>query len=343
MKKTIKTVFNTISVMAILFVLFTNLGVIKSFIGKRIPRTFAEPKSVPVMNYNLEKEIIQAMDTAHAAAYQYTSHELDKWINDMMSRADNEFLDDYFGFMQTKRRELLSIYNSAIHFIRKDTESAEEVAIRELENEISRKVIKPELAQARIENITCQALDVYMTTFDNELVKLQESYKIPTPDWNKYISALCGLTLDTEQKSYPIAFKTAVVSGTAMTGIIAVPVIKSVATKVSSKIAEKAAVKAGTKAAEKVVVKTGTKVAVKGVGTAAKAIPYIGWGITAAICIWDIVDYANTSSEGKKLLKTSLEEYFAEIKTEMLGNNESSIMGAITLWENALKARIAKA
>ena len=69
MKKTIKTVFNTISVMAILFVFFTNLGAIKSFVGKRIPRTFAEPKSVPVMNYNLEKEIIQAMDTAHAAAY----------------------------------------------------------------------------------------------------------------------------------------------------------------------------------------------------------------------------------------------------------------------------------
>lgn len=343
MKKTIKTVFNTISVMAILFVFFTNLGAIKSFVGKRIPRTFAEPKSVPVMNYNLEKEIIQAMGTAHAAAYQYTSNELDKWINDMMARADNEFLEDYFSLMQTKRRELLSLYNSTIHFFNKDADSAEEAAIRELENEISRKVIKPELSQARIENITNQALDVYMTTFDNELVKLQESYKIPTPDWNKYISGLCGLTLDTNQKSYPIAFKTVVVSGTAMTGMMVAPAIKNVATKISSRIAEKTAAKAGTKAAEKVAVKAGSKAAAKGAGTVAKTIPYIGWGITAVICIWDIVDYSKSASEGKKLLRTSLEEYFGEIKTELLGNNEISIMGSITLWENSLKAKIARA
>lgn len=161
--------------------------------------------------------------------------------------------------------------------------------------------------------------------------------------WNKYISGLCGLTLDTNQKSYPIAFKTAVVSGTAMTGMMIAPAIKNVATKVSSRIAEKTAAKAGTKAAEKVAVKAGSKAAAKGAGTVAKAIPYIGWGITAVICIWDIVDYSKSASEGKKLLRTSLEEYFGEIKTELLGNNETSIMGSITLWENSLKAKIARA
>ena len=67
------------------------------------------------------------------------------WINEMMARADEDFLDDYFSFMQTKRRELASLYNTIAHRISKKALSAEEVAVKKLEDEIERKVIKPEM------------------------------------------------------------------------------------------------------------------------------------------------------------------------------------------------------
>lgn len=63
-------------------------------------------------------------------------------------------------------------------------------------------------------------------------------------------------------------------------------------------------------------------------------------GVTAAICIWDIADYANTASEGKELLKQSLAQYFQEVKTELLCSTDQSIMGSIINWENDVKTNI---
>ena len=56
----------------------------------------------------------------------------------MMARADEDFLDDYFSFMQTKRRELTSLYNTIAHRITKNAASAEEVALKKLEDRIGR-------------------------------------------------------------------------------------------------------------------------------------------------------------------------------------------------------------
>lgn len=84
-----------------------------------------------------------------------------------------------------------------------------------------------------------------------------------------------------------------------------------------------------------------TTTVAKSVGKFGKAIPYIGWGITAAICIWDIADYINTASEGKELLKQSLAQYFREVKTELLCSTDQSIMGSIINWENDVKTNIA--
>ena len=111
------------------------------------------------------------------------------------------------------------------------------------------------------------------------------------------------------------------VSTIGLTGFTAykvVPMVKDVAVKVSAKIAGKTA---------STVAKTGTSVAAKTAGKAAKAIPIVGWGITAAICIWDVVDYSKTAREGKVMLRKSLDEYFREVKKQLLGNTEDSIMG----------------
>ncbi|MBR5867619.1 MAG: hypothetical protein IKZ04_06885, partial [Spirochaetaceae bacterium] len=298
----------------------------------------SESVPVPSKNYNLNKEVTDAMKVAHDVAYKYVEKELDIWTDEMMSRVDEDFLDDYFSFMEVKKRELLSVYNTVVNFINKNAETPEEAAIRELEEEIERKVIKPEISQARINNITSKAINLYAETLDEQLIRVQENYNIPVIEWNKYISDITGLTLDMENRNYPIAFKTAVVSGSVLTAYAASPVIKNVAVKVSTKIAEKSALKVGTKVAQK----TTEKALLKGSKGLAKGIPYIGWAVTAGICIWDIIDYSKTSAEGKTLLKKNLAEYFREIKTELLCSTEHSIMGSITQWENSVKAKLTR-
>lgn len=338
MKMNIKRIATLASAAVLAFVFFSNFGFIKSIGSSVAYERPSEKKAVAKMVYPLNSEITGAMDKANNAAHAYVAGELDKWIDELMVRVDSDFLDNYFSFMQIKRREMLSVFNSVRHFFNRNAESAEDAAIRELEENLRKYVIKPELSQAKIDNITNQAIVLYMETFDNELARLQESYKIPTPDWNRYIADLCGLTIDVNQKAYPIKFKIAVASGAALSGIALAPVIKKVIAKVSSKIVAKA----GAKTAGKFAAKTGTKIAGKGAGTAAKAIPFIGLGVTAAICVWDIVDYAKTSSEGKRLLRQSLNDYFHEVKNEMLAGNENSIMGSLTAWENSFKEKIAR-
>ena len=333
-----KSVITILCVLTLSFILVASLGVTtfdRVFNkNKTESNTTTEKQSVALRDYNLDNEVLEGMKIAHQAAYDYTAKELDKWIGEMLSRADEDFLGDYFGFMNTKRREVLSLYNKVYNYLDKSHETAEEAALRELEEELSQKVIKPEISQARIKNITDGAISLYLLTLEDNLRNIQEKYQYPTLEWNEYISSLCNITLSVDDKKYPLAFKSAVVSSAGLLGYGATaitPVIKNVATKVS-KVATRTAAKGVT---------TGTAaITAKTAGTAAKSLPYIGWGITAAIAIWDIVDYAQTSSEGKELLRKSLEEYFNEIKTELLSDSENSIMGVITQWENNVRKNL---
>lgn len=304
-------------------------------------------KVVPVeKNYHLEKEIVLAMGSARTQAYKYASSELDKWIAEMMALVDNDFLDDYYDLISVKRREILSVYNTVKHVINKRLPDAEEAAMLELEDKISEYIIRPEISQARIKNITDRTVEIYLEVFDNELSNLQTEYNIPVLDWNKYIKNVCGLTENVDSKTYPISVKTMVVSGTALTGMVVVPVVKLAVKKVSAELAAKAAVKTAEKTAVKVGVKAAGKTAAKGgakvAGKAAAAIPVAGLGIAAAICVWDIVDYNRTAAKGKEVLRRNLKDYFKEVKLELMGNTEHSVMGSITMWENTLKRNISE-
>lgn len=313
---------------------------VKAFFGKNTQETAAVEKNVPAYNYPLPSEIEAALDMAHAEAESYASEELDKWISELMAHVDEEFLNDYFNFMNVKYREVASLYHTVVHFFVEDADSAEEAARKELEEEISRKIVKPEISQERIRNITAQTIDVYLKTLDNELKELQAEYQIPNLEWKRYIEQICGITLDAETKDTPYGFKLMTVSGVTLSAMAVTPVVNNIVRKISVKIAEKNDAKAGAKIAEEAALKTGAKVAGKSAGSFAKAVPYVGMGITAVSLVWDIYDYSNSVREGKQFIKESLEEYFAEVKIELLGTTENSIMGSITAWENTLKENI---
>ncbi len=294
-----------------------------------------------VITYPSNNEICDVLDTAHEKAYDYAANALDEWIAEMMIRVDEDFINDYFSFINVKKREISAVYHSTVHFFNKSSATAEEVASRELEDELSRKVIKPEISQAKIKNIMDNAVSIYMETLDTGFSNLQSEYQIPTPEWNNYISDICGITMDSEQKNYPFKFKLLVASGVALTGITTVsfvaPLVKKVMTKVSTRIVARVAAKASAKAGTKIIASTATKAGTKAVAASFNVVPIIGLGVTAAICIWDIADYAYNASKGKKMLRQNLSEYFAEVKAEMLSDSESSIMGCLSNFENSLK------
>lgn len=309
-------------------------AIIARFKDKDVIRT--ERSVVAKINYDqLDKETLVALDRAREAAYSYADNELEKWIAEVMARVDGDFLDDYFGFVQTKCREIRALGYTIGHLLVPiHIKNAEEALAEELEEKISNTVIRPEISEQRIKNITQGAIEVYLSTLDKEFQQIQEAYKIPTPAWNEYISKLCGMTMNIKSKAYPISVKASV----GITVLGAIPVVKIV-----RKVSERIAVKAGANVAEKAGVKVVTKAVAKTGGTTVvKAIPIVGWAVTAGIVIWDVIDYNVGAEKGKKMLRENIADYLQEIKTEFLADSEDTVMGSITQWENNLKSRIAE-
>lgn len=333
-KKNIAFVF---AVFAIAFVFVTAIGGVKN--GNISVPKFNEKKEVSIYakaRHDIEKGLLYAMDAAHKEAYKYVDKELDAWITELKECVETEFFPSYFNFWNVKGREIKAVAYTVGHAVGV-SRSAEYVMIEEIEKMIEQKVIRPGIAQKRIENITVTAASLYLEKFDSEMSKLQEKICVPTELWNECIADLCGLTLDVESKNVPIAIKTAVVSGITGVGLLAMPV-----TSVVKKVSEKVASKVTTKVVAKTVAKTGAKAVAKTSMTASQAIPFVGLGVSAAVLVWDIVDYKVSAKKGKKALRTNFSDYFAELKSELLGSSGSSIMGSITEWEEKMKIKMEK-
>ena len=331
-KKNIAFVFAALVIVAYVFV--TAIGGIKN--GNISVSSPKEKSIYASVRQDIEKGTLDAMDTAYKEVYEYVENELDSWISELKGRVEKDFFPVYFNFWNVKGREIKTVAYSIGHAIGV-SQSAESAMIAEIERMIEQKVIRPEISQKRIENIASSAATLYLETFDFEMNKLQAKLRLPTELWNECIADLCGLTLDVEAKNVPIAMKTVFVSGVAGAGLLAIPVT-SVVKKVSTKVASKTA----TKVVAKTVAKTGTKAVAKTSMTASQAIPFVGLGVSAAVLVWDIVDYKMSAEKGKKVLRTNFSDYFAELKSELLGSSDSGIMGSITEWEEKMKTRMVK-
>lgn len=58
----------------------------------------------------VDAAIAQALKNARASAENYASQELAAWVDDLMSRVDNSFLDWYFGYFNQKQIEYKSLF-----------------------------------------------------------------------------------------------------------------------------------------------------------------------------------------------------------------------------------------
>ncbi len=302
-------------------------------------------KSVPKLNIEVGNEVLEALDKARHAAEDYAKKELDSWSSDVMTRADENFLNDYFGFVQTKCREGTALFQTILNKAHLSEKTAEDKIKHELESKISSQVIRPEVSGARIKNITDKAIETYNSILDERFSKIREEHKIPKPAWGEYISKITGMTERAEQASLkdsvtPIPLKAAGGAAVAGTAVAAKPIInftKNISAKIAAKIGAKTAEKVG----EKIVVEGAVKATEKAAGkTAAKAIPGIGWAVAAGVAVWDFVDYKINAKKGKEALRENIQDYLEEVKGELMGPSEDGIMGSVIEYENNIKRNL---
>ncbi|MBE9169835.1 hypothetical protein IQ238_20670 [Pleurocapsales cyanobacterium LEGE 06147] len=334
----IKSIIPFIWLIVIIVVIFPLIG--KFFITESVASIPQEQKiineRVAVINHTLPNtnEIEQAIATAildaRHQAYQFATVALDDWIDELMNRVDDSFLDWYFDYFNQKQIEFSTPFiwlSSAVsHRINTNNPPASQVVAEKLtekfQTEFAKRVLRPKIAQLKLERITRDTVNLYVSELGKNIAQIQTSYQIPQGDWERYLDDIAITISDTEGNISNLSMKLLAGSSTYLLAKAMLPAV----TKIGSKVAVSFAGKAGAKMAAK------TGGAVAGKFGAQLLDPIVAVGII----IWDVWDYHHTVQVEKPVLREAIFDYLQEVKASLLDNHQQSIMAAIYQLENGV-------
>lgn len=279
----------------------------------------------PSINWRaVDTAVAQALTTAHARAENYASQQLDLWIDDLMGRVDDNFLNWYFGYFNQKQIELKSVFvqlrSGVVNLVNPDlpspSEKVAEVITRDFQEEFARRVLRPQIAQLQLERLTQQTVKQYLNALSENLNQIPLSYQIPQADWNRYLNDIAVSIYDTEGEVSNLSLKV-LVGGSAYLAVK--PLVAPLVLKVGSKVATNLAGKAGAKIA----LKTGASL------TGKMAAGLLDCTVGVGILLWDIWDTYHTANIEKPILRETIAEYLEQVKGSILDDPETGIMAAI--------------
>ena len=281
------------------------------------------PKRVlikPIVQSIPWSEVDQAVGTAITEARQETevfaARKLDLWIDELMNRVDTDFLEWYFSYWTQQILGLEGLWQYGVNSFFENQPSAAEKLTEQIQEEFSKRVLRPQIAELVLERIVRESADYYVAELGKHLDVVPASYKIPQADWDRYLEGIALTTYGAEgNRETDITLKALTVT-TVGGSVLLVGKMKYLIGKVSGKIMAKSA----GKAAAKIATKTGAKVAAKGGGK------FLGPIIGIGILVWDIWDHNITRKENRPILRQSISDYFTELKDILLHDGESGIM-----------------
>ena len=273
-------------------------------------------------NSKIDREISQALQTARANSQNFALGEIEGWVEELMTRVDQGFLPWYFNYFNQKQFEgkafLSGLYSSIAHWVNTDNPPPEQVVAENLtktiQTEFTKRVIRPQEAQLRLERITRDAVNLYVNNLSNELENIQASYQIPQGKWDRYLSDIAITIQDTEGNISNTSIKLLVGGATALGVKSLIPVVK-VGSTVYLSLAGK----------------TGAKIATKTGGAVASSFgaelidPIVGIGLI----VWDLWDYQHRVNIEKTILRDTIFNYLQEVKYDLVNNHQGSVLSSI--------------
>jgi len=308
--------------------------VVVSLVGREAYRRgspHAEPHPGPTVNAPapppdwsaVDAEIVSGLKSARAEAEKQANLKLDNWISSLMTEVDKNFLQWYFDYWTQQVIGLKGIWYFAVNKIISDQPSLVEKITEDFQSEFSKRVLRPQISQMRIEDITREVLEIYVAELSKTLKQIPTRYNIPQPNWERHLDDIAVIISNVEgSREVPLTLKgvaaSSVIAGQTTFKMLA-PTIGKISTKLSAKLAGNAA--------EKMAAKTGAKVISKWEG--AFSGPVIGVGII----IWDVWDHNHTKNVERPILRQALVDYFDEMKKSFLHQPESGIVSIIGTME----------
>ena len=288
-------------------------------------------KVVEEVDWNkVNQEVEEILKQARTQLETSVSLQLDDWIVTNMKRVDEDFLDWYFGYWTQQQIGLKSLLYEVWHWVDGDSPTAAEQITLEVQQEFSNRVLRPQIAQMKIERIIRNSMSVYAATIRQQLENIPSEYKIQPADWERYLGDISIMISHVDagrQTSLPLKALVGATAGGAIVMIRALgPMFSRIGARISAKFAGKAAAKMATKTGGKVAAKVGGK--------------FAGSIIAIGIIIWDVWDHYETKKKALPVLRQNIEDYFSEMKQAILHDSLYGVMPIVLGLERQIVAQL---
>lgn len=280
----------------------------------------------------ISNDIAVTLRQALATARSSTTKNLDQWQSEAMKHIDHPFLDWYYNYFTQMGIGVEAIW---INLTTPSDESKVEKLIASFQKEFAKQVLQPPLMQLEMERFTREAIDIYVSEVNQGLAGIQSSYRIPQPDWEKFLEGLGGTIYNTGSQEQDLTLR-ALSRGTGY--VVTTAMMKAVGTIGTKKVVTATASKAASKAATKVTTKTASKVLAEGgqltVGLVGLELlnPIAGLGVL----VWDIWDHYHTVKIERPIMRENLENYLTEVKDLLLNDKENGILSSIYQFQDGI-------
>jgi len=286
----------------------------------------------PIPWHEVDQEIVAVLQAAHHVAESHAQTRLDEWTAELQQRIDDDFLNWYFSYWQQQWMGLKAMGywladRAIVEKVIGEQASMSERMTQEIQEEFSKRVLRPQIAQLQIERIADATVQIYIKEVNKNLVGIPEKYNIPQADWERHLDNIALLTADIEgNREISLTLKAVTVSGVAGGSIAAVKVVnmlKPRIARIGTRMTTKAATKGAGKAAAKVASKTGAKVGAKVGGK------FLGAIIGVGVLIWDVWDHQHTKKVERPILRENLADYLSELEHSLLYEPETGLMTVV--------------
>ncbi len=275
---------------------------------------------VPEIDWKaVDVSLAEAMQSAGKDARKYAADELDKWVDTLMVRVDESFLNWYFDYWTQQMLGLKGLYQYGVHYVIQSQPSASEKLTEEIQTEFSSRVLRPQIAEKTLERIVQETAQLYLTSLQGKLDTIPQEYGIRSAEWQKYLEDIAITTKDSpDGRKTPLSLKALTLSGTGG-AVLLTANMKGLVSRISSKVMAKSS----GKVASAMAAKTGGKVVAKVGGKFFGTITGIG------VLVWDLWDHNKTQKVNRPQLRQALLEYLTELNLLLLEDPEYGVMAVL--------------
>lgn len=277
----------------------------------------------------VDRYLIEGVRTAHDSTEEFANYELDRWLDDLMQKVDDRFLNWHFSYLHQKKMEFSAPFtwlflagDYALNRFRSEKEKKlnpnrayQEKLIADFERKFNQLVLDPEVGGKYLRELAARVGRNYASALGMKFAQVKSTYKISDGDWERYLNDLATVVYDTGNSKSSL-------SPESLTNEVLIVSTAAIGGKIALTFAGKAAAKIAAKAGGAVAAKVGAQV----------LDPLLGIGIV----IWDLWDYNRMVAASSPVLRENIYDYLQEMKMSILYAPGNSIMAAIETVEQEI-------